>query len=306
MGGDRLGIEIAEGAVDLEVRILKALQQVHHISMIDIARPGSAGNEIIRSAAIQGHPPDILVQRQSCGIVLEQHHTLGSTLASDGRMSLQVGLIGVFISLESRSLLNQIQYASHISVQVLPGQLSTLDAIEDLSVLCLTPRLQHIIAGPYLPDTVTATIPIGHHCALIPPVVTKDMSQEFLALRRILAIHMIVGRHHRPWMGLGDSDFERLEINLPQGTLRQAGIVVHTVGLLVVHSKMLEARTYAIALHAFDVGCRRLSGQQGILGIIFKVTATERIPLNVDSRCQQHVDAIFLHLVSDGSAHLLN
>ena len=83
-------------------------------------------------------------------------------------------------------------------------------------------------------------------------------------------------------------------------------IVVHAVGLLVVGSKVLDAGSHIVLPHTRDIGRGSLASHHRVFGIVFKVASTEGVTHDVECRSQQHVGPIFLHLLSDGLANLLD
>ena len=74
----------------------------------------------------------------------------------------------------------------------------------------------------------------------------------------------------------------------------------HTVGFLVVHSKVLDTGTHTVALHTTYVGGGNLTRHQRVFGIILEVTSAKRVTVNVQRRSQQHVRTVFQHFVTDG------
>ena len=77
----------------------------------------------------------------------------------------------------------------------------------------------------------------------------------------------------------------------------------HTVGFLVVHSKVLDTGTHTVALHTTYVGGGNLTRHQRVFGIILEVTSAKRVTVNVQRRSQQHVRTVFQHFVTDGPAY---
>ena len=134
-------------------------------------------------------------------------------------MSLEVGLVGVFVSLIARTLLNEVQDALDIAVQISLCQFTTLYTSHDtVELLCLT-RLQHVITSPHLLGTVLTAKPVGHHGSLIAPLIAEDGLHKVLALRGIDAVDIVVGGHHCPGLALLDGNLEALQVNLTEGTL---------------------------------------------------------------------------------------
>ena len=97
--------------------ILQTVEKRHHISVVHITGTRTACDEVIGCAAIECHVLHVLLEGQSL-FILHQHHTLGSTLTGNGSVSLQVGLVGVFITLETRTPLHEVQHALNVTVEV--------------------------------------------------------------------------------------------------------------------------------------------------------------------------------------------
>ena len=153
---------------------------------------------------------------------------------------------------------------------------------------------------------VLSAKPVGHHGALISPLIAQDGLYEVLAFGGIDAVDVVVRRHHRPRLGLLDGYFEALEIDFAESPLRDVRIGVHAVGFLVVGSEVLDARTHLILLDAPDIRRGRFAGHHGVFGVVFEVASAERVSHDIDGRSQEHVGTILLHLLTDGGSHLLD
>ncbi|OPZ96198.1 MAG: hypothetical protein BWY72_01768 [Bacteroidetes bacterium ADurb.Bin416] len=79
-----------------------------------------------------------------------------------------------------------------------------------------------------------------------------------------------------------------------------------SIGFLVVGRKMLDCGPHPVRLYPFYVGGCCFPGKQWIFRIILEITPTQRISVQIHTRCQQYVNAIFQHFLSDGSSHFLN
>ena len=108
-----------------------------------------------------------------------------------------------------------------------------------------------------------------------------------------------------PGLRLFDSNLKALQIQLAQGALCQARVVVIAVGLLVVYGKVFQAGTCPPALDSVDISSSHFAGQHRIFRIIFMVTSAEHISHQVDTRCQQHIQTIILHLRTKSTSHLV-
>ena len=61
-----------------------------------------------------------------------------------------------------------------------------------------------------------------------------------------------------------------------------------------------------MALYALDDGGSDESCHDGVFRVVFKVTAAQRVAVQVHARTEYDVDAIFQCLVADGAPHLLH
>lgn len=67
-------------------------------------------------------------------------------------------------------------------------------------------------------------------------------------------------------------DLETLQVDFPQSPLRHHAVPVLPVILLIIADKVLDGGSHTgAALHTPGNGRRHLSGQAGILGIVFKI-----------------------------------
>ena len=221
-------------------------------------------------------------------------------------MRLQVGFVAILIALVAWTLLDEVEDAAHVTVEVGLCEFATLHTSHDAVELLLLTRLQHIVTSPHLLGTVLTTEPVGHHGSLVAPLITQDGLHEVLALRRVGAVDIVIRGHHRPRLTLLDGDLEALQIDLTEGALRDACIRIHAVGLLVVGSEVFDARTNVVLLNASDIGRSRLTSHHGILRVVLEVTTAEGVTHDVQGRCQQHVGAILLHLFANGLSYLLD
>ena len=221
-------------------------------------------------------------------------------------MSLKVGLVAVLVSLEARSADDVLKDAAHVAVEVLHVEFAGIGIVDDLMILAGTTWLEHVVAGVHLSCGILTTEPVGHDYALVAPVATQDGLDEVFALGGVGAIDLVVGGHDGPGVGLIDGDLEWLEIDLADGTGGDDSIVARTVGLLVVEGEMLHRGADTVGLYATHVGCRDLTGYEGILGVILEVAAIERIAMDVLGRSEEHVGAILEHFVAHGTTYLLD
>ena len=109
-------------------------------------------------------------------------------------------------------------------------------------------------------------------------------------------------------MGLGFShtDAKALQVNFPHGPFADDAVVAVAVFLLIVGGVVFDGGAAArMTLHASGNGGGCLSGDQGILRIVLKVTAAADVPVDVQGGGQPQMDAKALHLIShDGTVGL--
>ena len=83
-------------------------------------------------------------------------------------------------------------------------------------------------------------------------------------------------------------------------------IVVHTVGLLVVSCKMLDAGTDTVRLDTAYVSRTGLSGHDRVFRIVLEITSAQRAAHYVYSRSKQDIGTVFLDFLADSRSYLLN
>ena len=97
-------------------------------------------------------------------------------------MSLEVRIVGILISLETRSLYNHLQDTTHVSINYTHVEFARLESLHDSIILLVKTRLKHIIAGNHLSHCILAAEPVSHDHAFESPFVTENRSLEFTAL----------------------------------------------------------------------------------------------------------------------------
>ncbi len=107
-------------------------------------------------------------------------------------------------------------------------------------------------------------------------------------------------------MGFLHGYLEVLEVDFPQGPFTYDGVILVAVGLLVVEGIMLYRSSDSVRLHTSYIGCGHLPGKQRILREILVVTSVEGIAVNVLSRSQEHVHAVFKYFIAERRRHLFD
>ena len=150
--------------------------------MVHVTGTRTTSYEIVRGVAIKGDVLHGLSERQGL-LVLHQHHTLGGGLTGDLGMSLEVGLVGELITLIAGTLLDEVEDAGDVAVEIGLSEFAALHTGNDAIELLGLTRLQHIVTCPHLNGTVLTTEPVGHHGSFIAPFIAEDGLHEVFALR---------------------------------------------------------------------------------------------------------------------------
>ena len=210
------------------------------------------------------------------------------------------------VSLEGRGLHDILEDALHVPVEVSLRKRSVTHGSGDPFPLRSISGLHKVIARPDSGGGIVLVSPVGHHHPVESPLVPKDRGKKLPALLGILPVQFVVGRHHCPGRRLLDGYLEVLQIDLPEGSLPDEGVILVAVGLLVVEGEMLYRSTHAVGLHSPNIRCSHLSREKRILGEILVITAVERIAVDVLARGQEHVYTIFQGLITDRCGRLLD
>ena len=251
-------------AIHLIASILQTIQQTYHISMVNIARTSTTSYEIIRSIAEEGNVLNLLNEWQYILVVLQQHHSLGSGIASHQSMALQIRVVVSNILLETRSLHDILQDMAYIAVEDFHRQATIEHSLANLlHLVCLTWH-QQVVTRFHLGSSAKTTKPVGHHHTLESPLMAKNLCYQVTTLTRHRTIDEIVRSHHCPRLSLLDNDFERFQVNLTESTWITDNIVTSTIGLLVVQCEVLQRSTYIVALDTIHHSCTNGTSQQWI------------------------------------------
>ena len=275
---------------------------------LDIARAGTDGDEVVRGDAKHAHAPGLLGEGQGLVMVLEQHDAfLGSLARLDG-VGLEVGVLAIGAGGDALGAGYKLEHAAGTAVEGSHREGAGLDGGLDLLALLGGAGGKQVVASPYLAAGVAPSggCPVAHHEAAEAEVAAEDGGEQVAALHTLLAVDHIVRTHHRPGIALTHGYLEGLQVELAQGSLGDAHIDVLAVGLLVVHGKMLEGCADMLALDAAHKGCRHLTGEQRVFGVVLEVAASERIAVQVHARAEDEVEPVFMGLVADGLSHLID
>ena len=138
--------------------------------------------------------------------------------------------------------------------------------------------------------------PVSHHNAVKSPLATKNRGQKIIVGSGEDSVHRAISGHHSPCTAFSDSDLKSFQIDLTKGALRNDSIHKTAAKFLRIAAEMFDYACRTIGIHAFDLfGCH-LTGQERILGEVLKVSAIERIAVNIHTRAKQTVDLVLSQL----------
>ena len=144
--------------------------------------------------------------------------------------------------------------------------------------------------------------PIGHHKAIPAPIALQHLVQQPIAVAAMLAVDDVIGTHRAARMALFDADFKRQQIAFTRGGFGNLHIDEFARGFLPVQREMLDGGDDVVRLNAADRRAHQRSGQQGVLGQIFKRPPIARVARQVRAARQHHVKALGPRLAADHRA----
>ena len=147
--------------------------------------------------------------------------------------------------------------------------------------------------------------PVGHDQAVVAPLALDDLVVDVVLLGGRDPVDVVVGRHHRPRVGLVDRDLERQQVELAQGGLVDHAVHGVPLGLGLVGDEVLQAGADAAALQPADVRRGELAGQQRVLGVRLEEPAAQRRAVQVDGRAEHDVDLLGHRLLGEQPADLV-
>ena len=157
-------------------------------------------------------------------------------------MCVKVGL-AILIALKTWRLDDILQHATHVLVNILHIQATSLHGLNDVVSLSRITWRHEVVASLHLHfcgQIMTLTYPVSHHNALVAPVVAQNGSQEVFVTLGIESVHLIIRRHDGPWVALAYHNLKAFQVELAKGTLRHALIDLGTGVLLGVDGKVLS------------------------------------------------------------------
>ncbi|MNV13338.1 hypothetical protein D3C71_1039740 [compost metagenome] len=176
-----------------------------------------------------------------------------------------------------------------------------------------------LVVLPYIDDGPA----IGNHVALEAPVAAQQVAQQEMAGAGGLAIHAVVGAHHRIHIALFHQCFEGRQVGVVQIALARARIEVMAVGFrAAVYGQVLGSGVQLavdgiVTLQTVHEGNTHASGEVRILAVGFLTAAPARVAEDVDvgrpesqpliARMRTLTDELVMlgaRLVADRGSHL--
>ena len=214
------------------------------------------------------------LQRQERVVVLEQHRALGG----DGAGERVVGVLvevgaGCRSGARSRSWSTRATaWSSRRLVELAGAHRGDDRGVADAEV----GRHLEVEPGGDRRDAVVDRAPVGHHEPVEAPLVAQHLGEQPVVLRRVGAVDLVVGAHHRPRPRLLDDALEAGQVDLAQRALVDVGRDAQPVGLLVVGRVVLDRRADALALQALDERRAEHAGDERVLGEVLEVAPAQR------------------------------
>ena len=301
---DGLPVEVYQAGIQREAGVLEGVFHVDDIGFVDVAGAGATRDEVEGGGAVEGDGLGVLDGQRA--FVAQQHHRFAGGFPGDRGVGLEVGFVGELVLGEGRGLDDVFEEPTDVAVDVLDVEGAVLDASDDAVDLVLGAGLHQVIAGGGGFDGTRLVAPVGHHDALVAPFIAEDRGEEVLLLLGVFAVDLVVGGHHRPGLAFLDGNLEVLEVDLAQGPLADAGVVLVAVGLLVVGSVVLDGGADVVFLDAADVGGSHLAGEERVFGEILEVSAAQRVAVDVHARGEEHVHAVFVDFIAHRGRHFFH
>ena len=230
-------------------------------------------------------------QRQD-PVVLQEDHRLGGCTPGQGPVGrlVQLLFLPVVRFLEGPGPLGQEQEATDRCVHHRLGYLACLDGIhQPLSVPVGRPGHLQVQPGYSRGAGRPGSEPVRDHDPVEAPLAAQHRVQHPPVLGCVGPVHPVVGSHHAPRPGVLDRHLERTHRDLSEGPfvhLRGDGVALE---LGVVGHEVLDRGPDAAGLHTTDVADGDPAGQVRVLGHALEVPPTQRGPVQVHRRGQQHM-----------------
>lgn len=139
------------------------------------------------------------------------------------------------------------------------------------------------------------------------PFVAQQLGAKIMTIGCIDTVDLVVRCNDTLGTIVPDSVLKSTEVDFPEHPLGKIAGHKIPVVFLIVAGVMLHCHVETVLLlDALGNGGCHHAGEPGILREILKVSAAERISMNVDGRCQPIGAAILLHFPIDGIADLIH
>ena len=122
--------------------------------------------------------------------------------------------------------------------------------------------------------------PVGYNETVKAPLVAENLCKKFIARSCPMIAHSVERAHHARSAAFYRV-FKRFEINFAHRLLVCPRRQIAAVGFLVVESEVFDHYKHALRLSARHDFRTDGAGEQGIFGIIFKVSARERRAMDI-------------------------
>ena len=134
--------------------------------------------------------------------------------------------------------------------------------------------------------------PVGNDGALKAPFVLENFSEELTVLRAPDGIHLVVGAHYRIRLCLFDGYFKAAQIYLAHCSFVDFNARVKAVLFLIVERVVLRTGADAFLFETENEFRSKLARDDGVLRIIFKISAAESVSLYVHAGTQNRRHAV--------------
>ena len=141
--------------------------------------------------------------------------------------------------------------------------------------------------------------PVRHQEAGIAPFVPDDLGAEIVISGCPEPVDGAVGRHDGAPFALSDRKLEAFQIDLAERTFGDRSIKEMPVCLLIVAAAVLDRSLDTGSVQSAQLGDCDESSQLRIFGEILKVSAVQRMPVNIHAGAEQAVHLIRSHFQTD-------
>ena len=140
--------------------------------------------------------------------------------------------------------------------------------------------------------------PVAYQDTIEIPILFQDSGKIFIMAAMLILIK-IIRPHHRPDITLDNSRLESRKVDFIQRPVTYDDIRRVPVKFLIVKRIMFDTCSHALLLDTLDVRYDHFGRQTWVLTHIFKISSTERCPVDVAARSQQNILLSITGLLSD-------